>query len=1105
MANETKIDELVINIKSKADSTTHQHIDNLIASLVNLKTGMSDAGPAVNNVKNLGKHLGTLGASLKTINTVGTNATMFTTLGKSLKSLNISEKSLASLTTSTKSLSKLSSQITRFSKSINEFTVSETKLNSIIDTIKKLDGTISGVSNSTQVLSNLSSSIRYLSREVDTLKNKQRRGERQNNSYFAKFTTFISKLFVARQIGRILANAIQEGNNYVETMNLFTVSFGEYADEVDRWAENISGNLGLDPAQMKRYAATYMDLARSLGVTNENAVKISKNFTQLTYDIASLKNLDFETSFLKLRSGLAGEIEPLRAIGYDISNAALQTQLYEMGINRLVTSLSQADKATLRYIVLMKNTATAQADMGKTLMSPANAIRILKSSFIQLSRAIGYVFIPVLQSLLPVVKLMVDTLTWAAEQLAVFLGFEFPEYDDTVLGGITDGLDGIGESAEDAKKKLQNLTLGFDELHTINPTAGADESGLVGNILDNIELPEYDMLSKYAGDTKRALDTIKGAITEFVQTPAMQLFGDIMLGVWEALKRLGEWCLDNPETVANGLFLVATGLLAIGAANLVTSIITGIGTIITGLGWLGSIIGWIYKLVTGIKLGKALKFLFDVGGLPMVLKGVLAFLTDIVAITAIIVGAIWTIKDVFDTISAAINGDWNEMWASLADTARSSAVLIGGIALFMGDILGAVLMAGVYLMFDNFNVVAIGMAYFLKGFLYMCGTVVDAIRGTILTVVDIIYNLFLGVVDILGGVIGGITRILVGFADFFGNIFNDPVSAVITLFENLAQGVLDILKGLASAIDNIFGTNLENAVDNWKTNVTNIGTSMKEKYGNGKYEKSEGAVFLSEISDTLANFTEEIGWERKAIMDNWNNSTGNNAAAWGDIMIDYWKNDYATNGSRSLGDIIRDLKVTESVDKETPTTLDEDTQLALEEMGIESKRSTAELEKLLGAFNTGNDLTQTQTAQNQVGFDTIGTKMSNLWWKMNDVQRACENIKLNVVHNHYYGGGVEERASGGFVSSGDLFLANEAGPEMIGRIGNKTAVANTDQIVESISNGVYSAMMSVMNKQSTRPINVTSKLVVDKRTLATATSQGAIQNGFDGGLSGFDI
>jgi hypothetical protein len=61
---------------------------------------------------------------------------------------------------------------------------------------------------------------------------------------------------------------------------------------------------------------------------------------------------------------------------------------------------------------------------------------------------------------------------------------------------------------------------------------------------------------------------------------------------------------------------------------------------------------------------------------------------------------------------------------------------------------------------------------------------------------------------------------------------------------------------------------------------------------------------------------------------------------------------------------------------------------------------------------------------------------------------------------------VPQYAAGGFPETGQMFIAREAGPELVGNIGNRTAVANNDQIVEAVSDGVYQAVSRAIGQKS---------------------------------------
>jgi hypothetical protein len=128
---------------------------------------------------------------------------------------------------------------------------------------------------------------------------------------------------------------------------------------------------------------------------------MSKNLTQLGYDISSFFNISYEDAMQKLQSGVSGELEPLRRLGYDLSQARLQAVALSLGIDRSVNSMTQAEKAQLRYYAIMTQVTTAQGDMARTLEAPANQLRILKAQATQAARALGNVFIPALNAILP--------------------------------------------------------------------------------------------------------------------------------------------------------------------------------------------------------------------------------------------------------------------------------------------------------------------------------------------------------------------------------------------------------------------------------------------------------------------------------------------------------------------------------------------------------------------------------------------------------------------------------------------------------------------------------------------------------------------------------
>lgn len=300
------------------------------------------------------------------------------------------------------------------------------------------------------------------------------------NSSFAKFGLFYISF---DKVVDVLSNALNESNEYVETLNLFNVSMGEFYEEALDYANLVSEKLKIDPSQWMRAQGTFMSMAAGFGVSREKAYQLSESLTELSYDISSLYNEDVESSVLRLQSALAGEIEPIRRLGISISEASLQEYALSKGIDKTVNSMTEQEKALLRSTVLIERAASigAVGDFVKTIESPANALRILKQQIVQLSRSIGNLIIPVLIKVIPYVQAFVEVLTDAIQALALLVGWELPKWDANDWGSnITGGFEGIGTSADEAAdsvKKLKDYTTGIDELNIISPDTGTDNAG----------------------------------------------------------------------------------------------------------------------------------------------------------------------------------------------------------------------------------------------------------------------------------------------------------------------------------------------------------------------------------------------------------------------------------------------------------------------------------------------------------------------------------------------------------------------------------------------------------------------------------------------------
>lgn len=305
-----------------------------------------------------------------------------------------------------------------------------------------------------------------------------------------------------RTISNAIAGWIKQTNDYIENMNLFNVSMGEYAAQAQDYAMQVGDTLGINPSEWMRNQGVFMNLATGFGVVSDRAFVMSQNLTQLGYDISSFFNIPIEESMQKLQSGISGEIEPVRRLGYDLSQARLEAVVASLGIKQTVSSMTQAEKAQLRYYALMMQVTTAQGDMARTISAPANQIRVLQAQVTQAAQALGSIFIPILNAALPYVIALAKAVRLLAAAIASLFGFSLPEIDYSgisgasgAVGDLGDNLDSAGGSAE----KLKSYLMGFDELNIIDTSksggggGGGGSSGGGGSDWD-WDLPAYDFI-----------------------------------------------------------------------------------------------------------------------------------------------------------------------------------------------------------------------------------------------------------------------------------------------------------------------------------------------------------------------------------------------------------------------------------------------------------------------------------------------------------------------------------------------------------------------------------------------------------------------------------
>ena len=837
-----------------------------------------------------------------------------------------------------------------------------------------------------------------------------------------KFTSGLKALNVAavaitfRKIGHFIAQAVTESNKYQEDLNLFTVALGQYAAEAQNYAEKVSDVMGIDPAQWLRNQGVFNTLLTGFGDTAERAQLMSQNLTQLGYDISSFFNIPIENAMQKLQSGISGELEPLRRLGYDLSQAQLEQTALNLGIKESVANMTQAEKAELRYYAIMTQVTTAQGDMARTLEAPANQLRILQAQLTQAARAIGNIFIPALSAILPYAIAVVQVIREIANALANLAGFKLKEVDYSGVNSAAVGAGSLADNLDDAAgaaKKLKQYTAGFDELNVFAPNTGSGSGAGAGGAGGfDFDLPTYDFL----GD---AVQTRIGEIKKMIADTLAEITtiaSGFMLAVVAILVVTG---VNIP---------LGVGLMAAGAVGLAATV---------GLNWtaMSSELASTLALITGVvggfllALGAIMAFsganlplgiaLMALGGASLVsaavinwhnsdqhLTDALTTLTGVLAGASLAVGAMLAFTGVATGLGIALMAvgavtlvsaaalNWNSIPDALASPLSRVGLLVSGAILALGTILAfsGCMPLGIALM-------AIGATSLISVMALNWNGLSDEIQNVIAiitTVVSVAFlaigaalafsgaNILLGLALLAAGAVTMGTAIMPNWNDLSDNV-QQNISMITTVVGGalLAVGAFLALSGVALPLG--LGLMAAGALSlgavatlNWDFVVNSIKKVVSVITG-----ILSGALIVLGVLLCLSGAGVGLGLAVLAA------GLSLSYAAW----------------------TLDDNPITRFV-----------RQMANSIIGLVN-----------GVIDAINDMFHIQFN----GLSVMGITLIP----------AFDIRLVDIPHIPFF-------EDGGFPNEGQLFIAREAGAEMVGAMGRRTAVANNDQIVEGISAGV---------------------------------------------------
>ena len=437
--------------------------------------------------------------------------------------------------------------------------------------------------------SRVSSASTAMYRGLNLYSGSASRATKATKGLVSQIGMFYAKCFLLIRGAKALWKATESSMDYIETLNYFDAAWGQVAgNAVGEWkksgyesaeayaksfserAKAVTGkmtgfqpdaygnliatgmpSLGLDPERLMNYQATFGQMASSMGVASETALKLSNALTMIGADLASVKNLKFEDVWQDMASGMVGMSRTLDKYGVNIRNVNMQEKLYELGIDAKIAKLGQQDKALLRTIILLQSTKYAWGDMASTIGQPANQLRLLQANFANLARSIGNLLLPIVSKVLPYINALVIAIQRLFSWIGGLLGIKIGGFSSSIgsaatdFGDMEDAADGIadstGDAAKNTKKMADNLQ-DFDNLNVINSqkdsgSGGSGSGGGAGGLLDDAF---EDAFSEYQLAWDKAFANMENSAQELADkiTRAFQRIWEAAEPTRESLKRL---------------------------------------------------------------------------------------------------------------------------------------------------------------------------------------------------------------------------------------------------------------------------------------------------------------------------------------------------------------------------------------------------------------------------------------------------------------------------------------------------------------------------------------------------------------------------------------
>lgn len=1188
-------------------------IYGITAALKNLTNGLSGAKSIdVSGITGVAASLAKLGGKNATTGvsnllSMKDQLAQFITGMNSVGSLNFDVSGLSSLiaglsrmggkasTQATKNLPTLSAQLQNFVRQMNKigsFSFDMTNLSQMVAAIGKLGSVASGraVNNIPLLAKNLNELFTTLSKAPNISGNIVRMTEALANlsaglgrtrgatdrassgfSLFGKsadsmkaksfsLASAIGKVYATywslfRAVG-LLRNAIDISSSLTEVENVVRQTFGIYENLINDFSKTCIEKFGMSELSAKQFASRFQAMGTALDIPQGQMAKMSIRLTKLAGDMASFYDVSQEDIAKSLQSVFSGTTAPMRRYGIDLTQATLKEWALKQGLDANISSMSQAQKAMLRYQYVLAHTANITGDFKRTQDSWHNQVTLLRENFKALGAVVGggliNAFKPFLHVLNAVLQKVISFAEMVTNALGSIFGWRYEASKGAGLGGLaddigsaSDGMDDLAGSSGDAAKNTGNAAKkakdlkdnvnkavrAFDELKTIslpdkksnsgsgNKGSGSGSGGDGGGG-DTGKLVKTDTIYKDFVSNIKDLERLGEAIRDAL----VKAVGGIE---WDKIYKKAENFGTGLADFLNGLFsedkngnsvFTATADVIAGALNTVlfasksftdkfkfetfgNNIAHGFNRFFKKFKWkkcAEAINGWVdgfWKFVRGF---------FDDLSWKDIFNGLRTFLTNLSPSSIMtILGAAALNKlgkNFYKLIKSAITKDLDKK-LSKAITKKLSLVKLGG-----------------------------GIAGTLATGFVIAATIIVAVQFS----KD--FKEWIDNIDKYGWVGGRKKTARDNKANPYNNgnaitdkdVENYEAKAKKRANANSANpynsnskysGKTEKIKNAANPYDTNsvkshktleFQAKIKTKASELWTKLKSDWDKIKNKYADFKGRIKDNAKewwentkkYWSKKVGKVKEFTTDVKDSAKEWWDNtkkyWSQKVGqvkkfttavqNDASKWWNNTKKYWSEkvgkvkEFTTDVKNKAGGWWSNVKKWwESI-------------IA----GKEVKKFTANVKKAGGTWwkdvsNEWKEKVINAGKTLKIGISFAADALKNLWSSVSTffsgktVNVKTKGSAAKKADGGVFSGGrwhdIKRYAAGGVPNVGQLFWANEAGPELVGTLGGHTAVMNNDQIVASVSDGVAKAVAAVLgsNKGGNQPIQITldGKVIFD--------------------------